>query len=166
EIHEYATKIYRDRFPTEYNLPEAVLRHGDKIETLMFDQDISHTDEKKVKALVETIKKEFDNGKVTCALVCRDREHAQQAYERIVKYEKYLEKDVVAFSEEDYKTGLLILPVESAKGLEFDTVILLDINDKTYPDTELSTRLLYVGITRALHKLIVIENSNRSPLLI
>jgi len=166
EIIEYANKIFRDRFPKEYKLPEAVLRHGDKIETLMFEKDISHTEEKNVKSLVETIKKEFDNGKVTCALVCRDREHAQQAYERIVKYEEYLEKDVVAFSEEDYKTGLLILPVESAKGLEFDTVILLDINDKTYPDTELSTRLLYVGITRALHKLIVIENSNRSPLLI
>ncbi len=166
EIIEYANKIFRDRFPKEYKLPEAVLRHGDKIDTLMFDKDIGHTDEKNVKSLVETIKKEFDNGKVTCALVCRDRNYAQQAYERLVKYERYLEKDVVAFSEEDYKTGLLILPVESAKGLEFDTVILLDINDKTYPDTELSTRLLYVGITRALHKLIVIENSNRSPLLI
>ena len=166
EIIEYANKIFRERFPKQYKLPEAVLRHGDEIETLLFDKDITKVDEKNVKSLVETIKKEFDNGKVTCALVCRDRDHAQQAYERIVKYEKYLEKDIVAFSEEDYKTGLLILPVESAKGLEFDTVILLDINDITYPDTELSTRLLYVGITRALHKLIVIENSNRSPLLI
>ena len=166
EIIEYANKIFRDRFPKEYKLPEAVLRHGDEIEILMHNKNITEVDEKSVKSLVTTIKKEFENGKVTCALVCRDREHAQQAYERIVKYEEYLEKDIVAFSEENYKTGLLILPVESAKGLEFDTVILLDINDITYPDSELSTRLLYVGITRALHKLIVIENSNKSPLLI
>ena len=76
-----------------------------------------------------------------------------------------LGKDIVDFSQEDYKTGLLVLPVENAKGLEFDTVILLDVNSDTYPDTELSVRLLYVAITRALHRLIIITNENKSLLL-
>ena len=134
-----------------------MLKHAKEIEDM---KDID------IKNFVNILKEEFNKGSVTCALICRDKEHAKNTYEKLIKYEKYLEKDIVAFSEENYKTGLLILPITDAKGLEFDTVVILDINDKKYPDTELSTRLLYVAITRALHRLIVIENSNRSPLLI
>ena len=166
EIIEFANKIFRDRFPKTYKLPEAILRHGEEIRTLNHKVNIENLGEKETKELMSLIKKEFEKGSITCALVCRDREHAKRTYEKISKYENYLEKDIVDFTEEDYKTGLLILPVENAKGLEFDSVIILDVNSDTYPDTELSTRLLYVAITRALHRLIIIENSNRSPLLI
>lgn len=166
EIIEYANKIFRERFPKTYKLPEAVLRHGEDIKILKNDKDIFKTDKKDIKSLIELIKNEFLKGSVTCALVCSDKKYAQKVYEKLLPYEEYLEKDIIDFSEQDYKTGLLILPIENAKGLEFDTVILLDVNDRTYPDTELSTRLMYVAVTRALHRLIVIENSNRSPLLI
>lgn len=166
EIIEYSNKIFRNRFPKTYKLPEAVLRHGESIRILEHKKNILEINEKEVKSLIEIIKKEFEKGSLTCALVCKDKEYAQKTYERLKEYEEYLEKDIVDFSQDDYKTGLLILPVESAKGLEFDTVILLDVNSDTYPDTELSTRLLYVAITRALHRLIIIENSNKSPLLI
>lgn len=166
EIIEYSNKIFRNRFPKTYKLPEAVLRHGEPIRILEHKKDIRHIEEKEIKNLIEIIKKEFEKGSLTCALVCKDKEYAQKTYERLKKYEEYLEKDIVDFTQDDYKTGLLILPVENAKGLEFDTVILLDVNSDTYPDTELSTRLLYVAVTRALHRLIIIENSNKSPLLI
>jgi DNA helicase-2/ATP-dependent DNA helicase PcrA len=165
EIIEYGNKIFRDRFPKNYKLPEAVLRHGEDIRILQHNKDIKGLNEKDVKELVEILKKEYEKGSVTCALICRDKEHTKQTYERLLPYEHYLEKDIVDYTLNDYKTGLLILPVEDAKGLEFDTVILLDVNDQNYPDTELSTRLLYVAITRALHRLIIIENINKSPLL-
>jgi len=166
EIIEYANKIFRERFPKTYKLPEAVLRHGEDIKILKNDKDIFKTDKKDIKRLIELIKDEFGKGSVTCALVCPDKEYAQKVYEKLLPYEEYLEKDIIDFSEQDYKTGLLILPIENAKGLEFDTVILLDVNDQTYPDTELSTRFMYVAVTRALHRLIIVENGNRSPLLI
>jgi len=117
-------------------------------------------------SLIELLKKEFEKGSVTCALICPNREYAKKTFEILKKYEHLLGKDIIDFTQDDYKTGLLILPIESAKGLEFDTVILLDVNSDTYPDTELSTRLMYVAVTRALHRLIIIENSNKSPLLI
>ncbi len=166
EIIEYANKIFRDRFPKTYKLPEAVLRHGEDIKILHNDKNILNIDQKGVDDLISLIKDEFKKGSATCALVCPDKEYAKKVFERIAPYEKQLERDVIDFSQDDYKTGLLILPIENAKGLEFDTVIILDINDITYPDTELSTRLLYVAITRALHRLIIIENSNKSPLLL
>lgn len=165
EIIEYANKIFRDRFPKTYKLPEAVLRHGEQIRNIKHEKSIRLIEESKVKELIEIIKKEFEKGSVTVALICRDKEHVKQTYDRVIKYEQYLERDIVDYTLNDFKVGLLILTVEDAKGLEFDTVILMDVNNTTYPDTELSTRLLYVAITRSLHRLIIIENSNRSPLL-
>lgn len=165
EIIEYANKIFRDRFPKTYKLPEAVLRHGEDIKSIKHEKEIKDIKEESIKEFVQLIKNEFEKGSVTVAVICRDKEQVKQTYERIIKYEKNLERDIVDYTLNDYKTGLLILTVEDAKGLEFDTVILLDINNRTYPDTELSTRLLYVAITRSLHRLIVVENNNRSPLL-
>ena len=46
-----------------------------------------------------------------------------------------------------------LLTVQTAKGLEFDSVIIFNIN--SYKDTPLDLRLLYVAKTRALHKLII-----------
>lgn len=165
EVIDFANKIFRDRFPKSYKLPEAILRHGEEIRIFKHEKEIKDITEKDLKILVNEIKKQFEKGSVTCALICRDKAHAKIAYERLIKYEKYLERDIVDYSINDYKTGLLILPVEDAKGLEFDTVILLDVNSSTYPDTELSTRLLYVAITRALHRLVIIENNNKSPIM-
>ena len=165
EIIEYANKIFRNRFPKTYKLPEAVLRHGEDIHTIVHGKEIKDLEEDKVKELIGIIKGEFEKGSVTVALICPSKERVRQAYDRVIKYEEYLERDIVDYTLDDYKTGLLLLTVEDAKGLEFDTVILLDVNENTYPDTQLSTRLLYVAITRALHRLIIIENNNKSPLL-
>lgn len=46
-----------------------------------------------------------------------------------------------------------LLTVQTAKGLEFDSVIIFNLN--SYTDTPLDLRLLYVAKTRALHKLII-----------
>ena len=166
EIIEFANKIFRERFPKTYKLPEAVLRHGEEIHMIDNQKDIDNISEKELLKFVELLQKEFDKGSVTCAVVCPNKEYALKTYKRIFKYQSKLSKDIVDFTQENYKTGVLVLPIENAKGLEFDTVILLDVNSDTYPDTELSTRLFYVAITRALHRLIIVNNSNKSPLLI
>lgn len=165
EIIEYANKIFRERFPKSYKLPEAVLRHGEDIRVIEHREGIKDLSKKETKNLVDMMKKEFEKGSVTCALICKDKEHTKQTYEKLIEYEGYLERDIVDYTISDYKTGLLILTVEDAKGLEFDTVIILDVNKDTYPDTELSTRLFYVAVTRALHRLVIIENKDKSPLL-
>jgi DNA helicase-2/ATP-dependent DNA helicase PcrA len=166
EIIEFANKIFRDRFPKTYKLPEAVLRHGEEIHMIDNQKNIDNLTEKELLNFINILAKEFEKGSVTCAIVCPNKEYALKTYKKIFKYQSKLSKDVVDFTQENYKTGVLVLPIESAKGLEFDTVILLDVNSETYPDTELSTRLFYVAITRALHRLIIINNSNKSPLLI
>lgn len=68
-------------------------------------------------------------------------------------------------TQQSYSGGISVLPVYLTKGLEFDAVVLLDVDARQYPHSELSAKLLYVGCTRALHRLVVLTNESPSPLL-
>jgi DNA helicase-2/ATP-dependent DNA helicase PcrA len=164
EIVEFANKIFKDRFPKSYKLPEAVLRHGDDVKVLEYDSNIKDLKKKDIKELVTIMKEQFKKGAVTCALLCRDRNHANDLYDIFKDYEEEIGRQVVSYKENDYKDGLLILPIVKAKGLEFDSVMLADLNDNYYNDKELDIKLLYVGITRALHRVFVISKKN-DPIL-
>ena len=156
EIVEFANNIFKDRFPKSYKLPEAVLRHGDEVRVLEYDNDIKDLNTEGIKELVNIIKEQFEKGAVTCALLCRDRDHANTLYDVFKEYEDIIERQVISYKENDYKSGLLVLPIENAKGLEFDSVIFADLNSNYYGNTELDIKLLYVGITRALHRVFVV----------
>ncbi len=162
EIVDFANKIFEGRFPKSYKLPEAVLRHGDEVGILEYDKDIKDLSKDKIKELVSLIKDQFKKGAVTCALLCRNREHADNLYSIFKEYEGVIERQVVSYKEFDYKGGLQVLPIENAKGLEFDSVIFADLNSNYYDEDELSIRLLYVGITRALHRVFVITKKDDS----
>ena len=157
EIIEYANNIFAEKFPQGYKLPEAVLRHGDPVEEISIPTEFANCPKENTEGLVQNIKKQFEKGAVTCAVLCRDKNHAIGMYNVLKGYAAEIDRDVVNYSESDYKQGVLVLPIEQAKGLEFDSVYVMDINDGRYPDTELTWRLLYVGMTRALHRLIIVH---------
>jgi DNA helicase-2/ATP-dependent DNA helicase PcrA len=52
-----------------------------------------------------------------------------------------------------FAPGIEVAEIEQAKGLEFDYVVLLDVDDESFPSTALARRLLHVGATRAVHQL-------------
>jgi DNA helicase-2/ATP-dependent DNA helicase PcrA len=54
--------------------------------------------------------------------------------------------------------GITILPINLSKGLEFEKVIMFNVSKANYDDfVQYDGRLLYVGITRALHELFMIS---------
>lgn len=63
-----------------------------------------------------------------------------------------------------YPGGIVVSAVRLAKGLEFDEAILLDVDGRQYA-TEADRNLLYVAITRAMHRLTVLFRDAPSPLL-
>jgi len=160
EIIEFANKIFKKRFPESYKLPEAVLRHGDDVLNIKTQGDITEGNVKDIKDIASILNKHFKDGAATCAVVCRDREHAEDVVRVFKDNESLFNREIVSFEEVDYKTGIQVLPIEKAKGLEFDTVVLVDLDNIRYEDTELNTRLLYVGITRALHHLVITCSQN------
>ena len=167
EIIDFANEIFKKKFPKSYKLPEAVLRHGDDVVKLSTEEEITKGNTQDIKHIANILNNHFDKGAATCAVICRDRKHAEDTVEIFKKNAKLFNREIISFEEVDYKTGIQILPVEKAKGLEFDTVVLIDVDNDRYPDTELNVRLLYVGITRALHHLVIInaKNKNTSVLL-
>jgi DNA helicase-2/ATP-dependent DNA helicase PcrA len=63
-----------------------------------------------------------------------------------------------------FKAGIEVTEITQVKGLEFDYVILLDVDAQHYPDTPSARRLLHVGATRAIHQLWITSTGQPSPL--
>ncbi len=61
--------------------------------------------------------------------------------------------------------GVLLLDIALAKGLEFDQVIVPDVQNQTYPDARLAKNRLYTAISRATQKVTLIANGPLTKLL-
>ena len=64
-----------------------------------------------------------------------------------------------------FAPGVEITEIEQVKGLEFDYVILIDVDAHTFPDTPAARRVLHVGATRAVHQLWVTSVRDPSPII-
>jgi DNA helicase-2/ATP-dependent DNA helicase PcrA len=65
-----------------------------------------------------------------------------------------------------FAPGVTVTSRLQVKGLEFDTVIVWGVSDKTYPDTEQGRRDLYVVVSRAQHKLCFVRWGNNDSSLL
>ncbi len=147
EIVNYANKLFADRLSSKYH-PKAVLRHGDPVKELKYT-DLKNS----LKKLVRKIKEE---GSSTIGVLCKDYHRADEVFNTIKDLK--VDADILNYEENDYKNGILVLPISAAKGLEFDDVIIID-KDSYDLKKKLDVKLLYVAITRALHRLHIL-NSN------
>lgn len=127
------------------------------------------------------------------AMVLEDKEKGEERLENL----KSLTDDLHAFEENDPNAGLdeylqtislytdkeqrdqadavQMMTVHSAKGLEFDTVFIVDLNEGIFPNERATTesrrgmeeerRLAYVAFTRAKRKLYLVEASGYSFIL-
>lgn len=72
----------------------------------------------------------------------------------------------ITTQEHRYRGGVVILPVNLAKGLEFSAAIVASANAETYDEsTEYERRLLYVSASRALHWLALVSAGELHPLI-
>ena len=60
---------------------------------------------------------------------------------------------LVKDQEFSFKSGVEVTEIEQVKGLEFDYVVLVDVDAINYRDVDSARRLLHVGATRAIHQL-------------
>jgi DNA helicase-2/ATP-dependent DNA helicase PcrA len=58
-----------------------------------------------------------------------------------------------------------VTDVRQVKGLEFDYVVLLDVNEASYPAQDEARHLLHIAVTRAAHQLWLTATGKPSPLL-
>ncbi len=144
EIIEFANCILKqvEQQPT---LAKPVFRSGDPVEVH------SVAEQEQMDMIVEWVAKMKEKQAQTLALIGRTEQECIRIQQGIKR--RGVESSLLTANDHSYKGGVSVLPVYLAKGLEFDAVLLTNVNGVNYPKDPLHTKLLYVGCTRALHHL-------------
>ena len=98
------------------------------------------------------------------ALLARHPEQADRYYEGLRKAEVPALRRVRA-QEFSFRPGIEVTDIRQVKGLEFDYVVMLDVNAASFGSDDESRHLFHIGVTRAAHQLWLIITGPRSPLL-
>jgi len=106
---------------------------------------------------VNLIKQGFES----VAVICKTKGSAKRLYDDL---RLKIPVQLIDPDSKSFEKGITVIPVYMAKGLEFDAVLVYGTDKKHY-FTKLDKRLLYIACTRALHRLALYYNGERSPLL-
>jgi len=148
EITNLAQKIWPD------NEIEAVARHGDEPCIIGYN-----TPEEEISGINELIALSKMSADKVTAVICKTERAAKDMFEKIKIYHTdshFLHNQSAAFVK-----GVIITSIYMAKGLEFDEVIIPQANQENYR-SELDRRMLYVGVTRAMNKVIITYTGKRN----
>ena len=106
--------------------------------------------------LAQAVKDAQAAGHQNIAIVTRRAADAERLSAELREHDT--DAQPIITQEHRYKGGLVILPVNLAKGLEFSAAIVAGCNEETYDhSTEYERRLLYVAASRALHWLALVS---------
>jgi DNA helicase-2/ATP-dependent DNA helicase PcrA len=135
-------------FLSNDNLPKAkpVIRHGEPVK--LYSKASLEQIAGSIKEDLSTFMKE---GFKSAAVICKSSEECAKL-QALLKRLK-VSCRVITGNEKDYTGGIVIVPSYLTKGLEFDAVIIANASSEAYTTDELDVKLLYVAMTRALHRL-------------
>lgn len=151
--------IVSGRHPVPGQIPATpVLRHGDKPGWFS-----ASSDAQRYGLIVERVEELRAKGFHSVAVIEKTRAHAAALFKKIGPRVDGLR--LMNPEEGDYRGGLWVAAATDVKGLEFDCVLVAQAGDCRYEDTPMDARLLYVAITRALHRVDGVYTGERTPLL-
>ena len=154
EISHFASRVLSRLSAGRYGV-EPVIRHGEEPSVTKC------ADEAGLAAEAEGLIREYlDSGMHTVAVVARTKEEAERAYSLLPAE---LGATLVCNADEDYSGGVTVFPAEMVKGMEYDAVVVWNASAERY--TENDGKLLYVVLTRAMHRLGVLFSGELSGLL-
>lgn len=102
--------------------------------------------------ITNKVKEYIDNGYKSIAIVYKNQ--TEMAKMSSMLKDNNIANEIIYKDQEKYNGGVCILTSYLSKGLEFDAVIIADSDETNYDSNNvLDMKLLYVAMTRALHKL-------------
>jgi DNA helicase-2/ATP-dependent DNA helicase PcrA len=158
EIMELANQVIVQNMNPIVPLAEPVVRHGDK------PKFISLENGNVVKSLTKLLHQIKNDGLKTIAIIAKTKEDCKKIKKQLDQVDSDFTVKILGENEEIRNVDIVIVPSYLSKGLEFDAVILVNI-DENYRKEELDIKLLYVAMTRPLHRLYFIGPSLSSFLL-
>lgn len=111
--------------------------------------------------IINEIKTSRENNYQSIGLICKTEKEASSLYE-ILKNE--IQIKLIKSNSMATLNGTFIIPIYLSKGLEFDSVLILNTDKNTYYSKD-DKNLLYIACTRALHRLSLFYTGEISPLL-
>ncbi|MFB5196677.1 RNA polymerase recycling motor HelD [Neobacillus sp. KR4-4] len=138
---------------------EPVIRHGDKPRFTKIDPANLEQVKQILEDDIQMIKKEELN---SIAIIGRTDKECLRIHNMLENSNLPIQ---LLEEKEDMKKGsVVILPSYLSKGLEFDAVLIVALDEK-YSDEELDIKLLYVAMTRPMHRLYLYASSPSDLLL-
>lgn len=156
EISNFATDILHHAHSVSYPV-EPIIRHGEPVNVCLSKEGSELWQD-----AASRCRSWQEKDLPTIAVICRDQQGADKAAKELGKYVKIMETDP---EKAEFGNGIMVLPVEYTKGLEFDAVLILNPTREEYPVDDGHARLLYVAATRALHELCVLHTGNLTGLI-
>lgn len=138
EITEFSRSILKG-----IDFGEYVDRKGEKPSILRLNKNNF------ISKLLDHINRYKEKGFKTIGIICKDRNESLRLYKLL---RKHMDIKLIQKDDEKYDIGSVILPIYLAKGLEFDGVLVMNVDKNNY-SLEEERQLLYVACTRALHEL-------------
>ncbi|MGN4749156.1 HelD family protein [Bacillus cereus group sp. MYBK220-1] len=154
EIIEFANEIIKNA-EIPVGLATPVFRSGEDVKVIHAENQFTE--------IVKTVKHLQNADVKTIAVIGRTEDECRGIYVKLTN--AGLTVNVIEANQSKYEGGISVVPVYLAKGLEFDAVLLIDVDEEHYKNTKHDAKLLYVGCTRSLHDLWIFHSGEASPLI-
>lgn len=156
EISHFATNILHHGSFQVYPV-QPIIRHGSEVRVTG-----CRSFEALIEEAVATVKQWQQDGRDTIAVICGDAGESEKVTNSLSGKLELLPNDP---SSMEFHTGVMVLPLEYTKGLEFDAVLIFDASAENYPASDGYVKRLYVAATRALHELTVLYQGELTGLI-
>ncbi|PQZ57741.1 DNA helicase UvrD [Bacillus sp. MYb209] len=154
EIIEFANEIIKNA-EIPVGLATPVFRSGEDVKVIHAEDQFTE--------IMKTLQHLQNEDVKTIAVIGRTDDECRDIYEKLTN--TGLTVNVIEADQSKYEGGISVVPVYLAKGLEFDAVLLIDVDEEHYKNTKHDAKLLYVGCTRSLHDLWIFHSGEVSPLI-
>lgn len=146
--------------PLPIDVPAEAKRHGAPVEAFRFSA-VGASVAFLAEALRDLATRE---PRASVAILARYPEQADRTYEGLRRAEVPSLRRVRA-QEFSFHPGIDVTDVRQVKGLEFDYVVMLDVNASSYGSDDESRHLFHIAATRAAHQLWLLVTGTPSPLI-
>lgn len=119
------------------------------------------TDDLMDQAIISALAYYSEQGYESIAIICKTLLEAEKVHSKL---KNQTEIQLIKPLDGKLEKGVLVIPTYMAKGLEFDVVLVYQVNNRNYSD-EFDRKLLYIACTRALHQLAIYYSGEKSPLI-
>ncbi len=157
EIMDRASKVIGSLKDPRLPKAKPVIRHGEEVK--VYEKNSLNAIANDIETKIYEMDKQ---GYKSMAIICKTLTECLQLKNLLKKHKNI---SLITGKEKNYSGGIVIIPSYLVKGLEFDIVIIANASKEKYTEKELDVKLLYVAMTRPLHKLYIYSLGEKCTML-